>query len=352
MTRGTLIKRGLVGAGALSGAALLAACGSDSSGGSTAAGAAGGADAPAGGKKRTIIWAVAAIAPWNLNVDIGFIEACNALGWKYQKVGVPIAEYSPETVVSTIRRATQAKPDVLVTPGWVPGAYTALEEAQSKGILCLLNDANNSPDETRRLGLGHVGADEKANGAAMGQALIAAAKRAGKSSGTFLFGNQFPGNANLEAHGAGLKQAAGSDYEVVVYKEPIDPAESLAGFKAQITKIGDDLVGICPTQEAPVVKALRESGKQPGDIIVGSFEDAVPTLNLVKEGWVTASVSSQRYSWGFVSTMLANQALERGVAAREYMTGAQVIDATNVDPSLEQAAQFDSLAKQYNVKLA
>jgi ABC-type sugar transport system substrate-binding protein len=352
LTRSTLIRRGLGGAGILSGAALLAACGGSGDDSAAATTPVASSSAAAGGQKRKVIWAIPAIADWNLPVDIGFIEATKQLGWSYQKVGVPLAQYAPETVVSTIRQATEAKPDILVTPGYVPGAYPAIEAAQKQGILVMLNDANNDPDAGARLGLARIGADEVAGGVALGQALVAAAKKNGKTSGTFVFGNPFPGNENLEAHGRGLKQAAGRQYDVVVYKEPSDPADAIAGYKAQITRIGGDLVGLSVNAGAPAVKALQESGKKPGDIVLGNFEDDVAGLERIKQGWMTAVVTSQSYAWGFVPTMLAWQALERGLAPRDYLTGKQIIDASNVDEFARQADEREKLAKQYHVRLA
>ena len=351
LTRAALIKRGLVGAGALSGAAMLAACGDSSSNASTGTGT-GTASGGGLGRKRKVIWAVAALQPSFLPIEIGFIESCKLLGWNFQKVGVPVSQYSPEAVVSTIRQATQARPDVIVTPGWVEGAYTAIAEAQKQGIFVLLNDADNDPAASARLRLGHVGSDEKANGVVMGQALVKAAKAKGKTSGTFVFGNPFPGNANLEAHGAGLKEAVGGDYQVIEYREPVDPADAISGWKAQITKVGGDLVGIETTVETPVAQALRESGKQPGDVLVGTFNDVVTALDLLKQGWVTTIVAHQMYAWGFLPPMLAFQALERGVAPRSYVNAGEIVTADTVDAYREHAQQREDLAKQYGVKLA
>src|SRR3954447_19592401 len=70
------------------------------------------------GKARKLVW-VAAVDQWNLGVDVGFNEACKLLGWQYEKVGYPLAKYSAATHVDAIKRATIARPDVLVAPNWV-----------------------------------------------------------------------------------------------------------------------------------------------------------------------------------------------------------------------------------------
>jgi ABC-type sugar transport system substrate-binding protein len=353
MTRAGLLKRGLVGAGALSGAAFLAACGSGDASSGTVSAAAGAGDG-ATGKKRKLIWACAAFNPTFLDIEVGMVEACNMLGWDFQKVGVPVSQYSPEAVVSTARQAIQADPDVIVTAGWVKGAYAAYEEAQKKGITVVLNDSNNSPADGARLGLGFVGIDEKASGVKMGKAMMEVAQRNGKDSGTFIFGNPYPGNANVEAHGIGLREAVGDQYEVITYKEPSDPADIISGYKAQLTKVGDDLVGIQSNGLiAPLVKALQDSGKQPGEIVVGIFSDeTVAALELIKQGWLTFTADHQRYALGFLPAMLAYQSVERGIAPHMYVNDADLIDQSNVDTYIKFTTMREDLATKYKIKLA
>jgi ABC-type sugar transport system substrate-binding protein len=354
VTRLSFLRAGAAGAGTLAAGGLLAACGSGSSKTATAA-AAPQAGSAIAGQKRKVIWAIPAIAEWNQAVDVGFHDAATILGWDYQKVGVPIAEYSPTAVVNTINQAIQAKPDLLVTPGYVPGAYPAMANAQKQGILVMINDADNSPKQSAELGIAHVGSDEETGAFALGQTLAKAAQAAGHSSGVFLVSVPFAGNANLEAHVNGMKRGVGSAYRVEEFngKEGAgSAADSLSAYKAKMTQVGSSLVGIVTAGGDTGVLAVKEQGKKPGEILVGTFDEDEKVVQNIQAGWVTAAVSSQRYAWGYMPTMLAWQYFERGVEPRSYLTGRQIVDKATVDAFSKQINEISALAKKYNVRLS
>lgn len=377
---GVLTRRRLLrGAATMGGAVAVAgigACTSDDSEGTVALASDGKTAGPSAlasaaspavdglaGPGRSIIWALAAIAPWNLAVDVGFVEASRLLGWEYQKVGVPLEQYSPENVVNVVRRAIQARPDVLVTPGWIQGVYDAIADGQEQGILMMLNDANSFPDQAAELGVAHVGADEYSDGGALAEPLAQAATEAGKSEGTFIAGNPFPGNENLEARVRGAtdflndwNESNGTRFAVEQFNDQSgsDDAQAISLYKAKFTELGDDLAGLIAVGEnANVqVQALQERDFSPGDVALGAFEENERTYRSVMDGWVTATVGPQRYAMGFVATMIAWQALQRGVDPRSYRTGSQVVDAQTVEQALEQRLLIEELAQEYGVRLS
>jgi len=151
--KGRFSRRGLLlGGGATLGSLALMGAPGGLAGASAAAGI-GYEGVPHHGPKRLVIWALAAIADWNVSYDVGFNDAVRFLGWEYRKIGLPIAQYSAITHVEMINRAIQLHPDVLVTPDWVEGVGAAVQAALKKGIYVIINNALNYPDQIRALGL-------------------------------------------------------------------------------------------------------------------------------------------------------------------------------------------------------
>lgn len=353
----------LTGAAAFAGAGLVAACGSG--GGTTSATATTAGETIGSGKKRKVVWALAAIAPWNLDTDIGFIEATKQLGWEYQKVGIPIAQYSPENVVRVINQAVLTEPDVLVTPAWVPGVAQAAEEAQKKGILVIFNNANNIPRDSERLDIAFNGSDERAAGAKMGGLFAEQLARAGKRSGKVIAGVGFAGNANLNERVYGAEDAIkehnaknGTSFEVELFVDDSGRGteNAINAYKAKMLQVGDDLVGflIAGGQSSllGLLPALRSSGRQPGDYVIGLWDESEDGTRAVKDGWAFAIVTPDGYVQGYLPVFQAWEQLERGGHVGGYDSGGLIIDESNVDASLERRRTMNELGKKYGVKLA
>jgi ABC-type sugar transport system substrate-binding protein len=365
-TRAGVSRKHFLGtAGAASAAAFLAACGGSSSDGTTSAVAAGGgANVPDAPRDLTVVWALAAIGSVNTPHDVGFNDATRLVGWKYRKVGVPVSQYSPENVVKVINQAAVSRPDVLVTPGWVPGVYDAVADAQEKGILVILHMQNKLPEKARELGLTFVGADSRLSGQALGNALLKELLDRGQRSGVFLGGNTYPGNVDVEERLRGVEDAIGvfnrEHGTSFTYTEFVDAASDAAKgaalYKAKMTQVGPSLVALVGEGSAIAVnqqQALLQQGKQPAEILVGGFDTDGEMPRLLKSKWVTATVDSNFYAQAFLPVMLAWQQKARGVApGSSYSSGYTLITQENLTEELERLDQISSLAKTYGVKVA
>lgn len=317
------------------------------------------------GPKRKVIWALAAIAEWNLPVDVGFIEATRMVNWDYQKVGLPISQYSPENVVNVVNRAAATKPDVLVTPAWVPGVASAAEAAQKAGILVLFNNANNISDDAARLGIAYVGADEYSGGRSIGRPFGQALTTGGARSGTVVGGLAFAGNENLENRLRGAKDAIdeynsanGTDFQVerFIDKSGEGQEQALTAYKTKIRQLGDNLVGfLLPGGDAALaglLPALKEVGVKPGELPIGSWDVSQRSTQAVADGWVVAIVDKQDYVTGFLPVLQAWAELERGFAARDYDTGGVLVDKTNLEESLRREEEIAAKANEFNIRVS
>ena len=364
--RGFLEAAGLVGIGGL---ALSACGGGDDDTGTGTASASGTATAASGaaagllGEPKKVIWALAAIAPWNLQLDVGFTEATRTLGWEYQKVGVPIAQYSAESVVNVVSRAAAARPDVLVTPAWVPGLEKVVRKAQDDGILVMFNNANNLPELSNELGIAFIGADEYEGGKALAPVLFEAMRRAGKSDGVVLGGLPFPGNDNVEMRLEGardglmeLNRLHGTNFE---YERFIDGsargnAPAQTAYRAKLRHLGDDgVAGILSISDVNgVIPALRSSGVEPGEVPIGTWDLLESTITGIEQGWVAGTVNAQPYQQGYMPVMLAWQEFERGQTPRDYDSGGAIVTQATIAATARAEAVIRDKAKEYDIKLS
>ena len=316
------------------------------------------------GPKRTVIWAIAAIAPWNEPVDVGFNNAARIVGWDYRKVGVPIAQYSAESHVNVIKRAILTKPDVLVTSWWVKGVGPALADAQKAGIFVMSNDADNFREDRNALGIAHVGTDGYQNGIQLGERLADVLTKKGKKSGVVLFGNPYPGNENIEVRGKGIDAALkswnkghGTSFTLDNFGDQSDTSAATSSglYGAKLTKFGNDLVaaaGVATGWPTIFIDALKTKGRKPGDVVLGAFRSDPPALKGVKSGWITASADESYYPVGFVTAMLAWQQLQRLAAPNDYFTGRSLIDKSNLAGIEKREAVIHQLSKRYGVRLS
>jgi len=349
---------GVAGLGALAMASGLGACTTNSTQTGAAASSAG------TGKKRKIVWAIAAIGDWNLPVDVGFNDAARLIGWDYTKVGLPLAQYSAENQVNVLERAVLTKPDVLVTDWWVKGEADPLAKAQQAGIFCMACDADNFPEDRTKLGIAWVGSDFRANGHALGLRLAAEVIKKGKTSGTFLFGVASPGNANVEDRGKGINDAVqewnqthGTSFTYERFPDQAAGEASVSSglYSAKITQLGSKLVaaaGDATSWPTIIINTLKAKGFSAGQVTLGAFRADPPAINGLKDGWITASADESFYPFGYVTTMLAWQYFERGMQPSDYKTGGGLIDSTNLAAIEAREAKIQQLAKEYKVKLS
>jgi ABC-type sugar transport system substrate-binding protein len=357
-SRRGLLLGGAAGAGSL---ALLGAGGGSAIAGNVAAGS-GITSVPSHGPKRLVIWAIAAIADWNLSYDVGFNDAVRFLGWEYRKVGVPIAQYSALTHVEMINRAIQVRPDVLVTVDWVEGVGAAVQTAMKQGIYVVINNALNFPAQIRSLGLAYVGADEFQKGVTAGNLLAAALAKAGKTSGTIISGNPYPENANVQDRVLGAisaisawNKAHNTSFQVVQLADNSGtaPVAAIGLWKAKITQVGPSFVGIFASADQStqaVVRAVQEKGFTPGQYPIGSVDISSASLTQIKEGWILNAVDAGFYMQGWLPVMLAWQALQRGYpTAGVYDTSGAPITQANLSAAQHAINLQLALAKQYGV---
>jgi ABC-type sugar transport system substrate-binding protein len=319
---------------------------------------------PSRGKPRTLVWALAAIGAWNLSYDVGFYDACNFLGWKYKKVGMPLADYSASTVVQVISQAIQLKPDVLVTPLWVEGEGPLLAEAQNKGIYVMCNNANNFPDDLTKLNIPYVGGDFFAMGQKSAAVLLQTLAKLGKKSGVILMANDYPENLNITDRVLGAEaainqwnKAKGTNFTYVQLNDNSanDQTGAINLWRAKIVQLGKSLVAAFPaayTSQTAAVTALQGLGYHAGQLPMAAIDITTETLQQLQAGWVECVVDSGYYMSGWLPTMIAWQVLERDfpISGSFDASGAAITRSTVAGAIAANNLQT-KLGKSYGVAL-
>jgi ABC-type sugar transport system substrate-binding protein len=320
---------------------------------------------PQRGKSRTVIWALAAIADWNLSYDVAFNDACRFLGWTYKKVGVPIAQYSASSVVQVLNQAIQVRPDVLVTPDWVEGQGAVLEQAQKQGVLVICNNANNYQDQLTSLNIPYVGPNYTEMGQKAGSALVEALSATGKKEGTILIGNPYPQNSNIEDRVIGATQVIdswnhshGTDFKYVQLADNsgADPVGAISLWRAKLTQLGSAFIaGFAAADQSTqaAVKAYQGQGWHPGKYPLAAIDISTASLQQFQQGWLVDLVDEGYYYQGWWPVMIAWQTLERDfpVSGTFDSTGA-ALTKSQLPQEIRANQQQNALGKAYGVTLS
>ena len=329
----TLSRRRALQAGAIGALAVgLAACGSSAASAVASAGAS--------GPKRSLVWISHSVGEWNLEVDVGFRDFCDAAGWTYQKLGVTSGTYSVQENVNAINTAVQKKPDVMISTMINAALEAPLQAAQQAGILVILNNAVIA-DIAAKNNWVYVGADSYFEGQLCGTTLANAVIAGGRKDGTFVFGNLEPGNPDIENRKKGVEdgvasvnKTAGSSFTVEEFADNAHNAgQSIPLYQAQIQRLGDKLAAIVGGGQPSVENAYQaevKSNVAAGKIPVGGIDISTIILEGVTKGYVLLSVDQQLYNQGYMAAATAWSTLERLTQPCAVNTGTAVANKSSV----------------------
>lgn len=305
------------------------------------------------GQKRSLVWISHSVGEWNLEVDIGFHDFMDPLGWSYQKLGVTSGTYSVQENVNAINTAIQKKPDVIISTMINEALEAPLQEAQKAGILVILNNAVIA-DLAAKNNWVYVGADSYLEGQLCGTALGNNLVAAGRKDGTFVFGNLEPGNPDIENRKKGVEDgitsvnaASGANFTVEEFADNAHNAgQSIPLYQAQIQRLGDKLAAFVGGGQPSVENAWQaeqQSGLTPGKVPVGGIDISPVILDGITKGYVLLSIDQQLYNQGYMAAATAWSALERLTQPCAVNTGTGV---ANKDTVQSFTAHVDLMQKR------
>ncbi|WP_138466678.1 sugar ABC transporter substrate-binding protein [Poseidonocella sp. HB161398] len=252
----------------------------------------------------------------------------------YDNLGVDAAEL--------IRQAISQGADAIVGPDWVPEAMDpAFQAVTEAGIPLIIYNAGGLEAADRLGAMNYIGSDDYENGKAAGEYF------AEHGIMKLVCINTLPGASNIEDNCAGMNDGiagAGGEGETL----PL-PATSFGNatavaqaVKAYLLK-NPDVGGIYTIGNVDAnasINGVMQAGKI-GRVQVGGLNMDETILANIKDGKQMFAIDQQGYMQGYMAVSILNAHVNFGLSipTREILTGPGIVDAGNVDATLEGVKQ-------------
>jgi ribose transport system substrate-binding protein len=195
--------------------------------------------------------------------------------------------------IAAVDQVCAQKPDgVIVRGGWDPSLTESVKKCLELGVPTVVDDGD-LPDSGR---LAYIGTIWTQVGVAQAKKMMEALPNGGKLGLMSIInaGNMREGVAGFKAY---LEANGGGKYEIVANEDDGGDAAKAAQVTAAILAAHPDIAGLAGFDSesgAGIVTALREAGKNPGDIKVTAMEQTPDFFKTAKEGWVDGIVVQNR----------------------------------------------------------
>ncbi|WP_379690135.1 substrate-binding domain-containing protein [Halomicroarcula sp. GCM10025817] len=290
-------------------------------------------------------------------VIAGMNDALNKLGWTGEFVGPNGNNQSKQVeIMNTKISSLEANHDLLGTTVLDASSYAApVKRAMDKGVTVVqYNTTVNDWDfdfmmEEFGNVLPYVGQNQFPAGNAVG---ITAYEKAQEKLGsdtqlTVLPCIGVPGHPALQARTDGIVNAIGAQDNVEVLEQlnvstDVSQATTRVNDAYQANNDINVILGSGFWGPAAAAKLVENEGLQ-DEIIVGGFDLPESTLNGIQNGTVTFTVGQDPYSQGFQPVMLGYEYVDRGIPMKDYITGVEIVDESNVEFAVQRSGSWPDL---------
>jgi len=247
--------------------------------------------------------------------------------------------------IAAVDQVCAQKPSGVSVVGWDPSLTESVNKCLEQGVPTVTDDAD-LPDSKR---LSFIGTDWTQIGIAQAKRLMEVLPNGGKLAMMSIINSSNMREAvagftsYIEANGSGK-------YQIVANEDDGGDAQKAAQVTAAILAAHPDIAGLAGFDSesgAGIVAALREAGKNPGDVKVTAMEQTPDFFKTAKEGWVDGIVVQNRelfiyYAIKMLHDYNTNALKTAGLAAQDggrpipprLDTGLVVVTADNVDKVL------------------
>ncbi|MBA3416796.1 MAG: substrate-binding domain-containing protein [Chloroflexia bacterium] len=295
---------------------------------------------------RNVIFVTHDDNPFFVPVRAGFEEFGTMAGWETQWIGPPAHDE-----VATLQYqldAIAARPMAVGFTRVNTAQFDdAIRQAQEEGIFVILY--NTASDGYQELNVAYVGQEFIPAGIESGlQAARHAREITGRTDGTIVLGTIAPGHSALDARMEGARQGIaqyneenGTTFTTEDLTTSTDPAEAIARLDAKWAADGDRIVGFA---HADFVHAqtgiwIEQAGLE-GQFANGGFDLVPEVLTAIQNGTAQWSIAQNPYAQGWVTSSLIHMGAARGYPPFSYDTGAEIVDAANIEAVVEREQQF------------
>jgi len=195
--------------------------------------------------------------------------------------------------ISAVDQVCAQKPSgVSVVGGWDPSLTEPVKRCLEAGVPTVVDDGD-LPDSGR---LAYIGTIWTQVGVAQARKMMEVLPDGGQLAMTSIInaGNMREAVAGFTAY---IEANGGGKYEIVANEDDGGDAQKAAQVTAALLAAYPDLKGIAGFDSesgAGIVTALREAGKNPGDIKVTAMEQTPDFFKTAQEGWVDGIIVQNR----------------------------------------------------------
>ncbi|MFB6105997.1 MAG: substrate-binding domain-containing protein [Halobacteriaceae archaeon] len=282
----------------------------------------------------------------------GMHDAARQLGWTGQFSG-PTSGFSVEKQVSLMESGLSNNPDVMITTVADASAYDkVIQRALDNDVTVVLYNTNAYTRKTMRekfgRALAYTGQNQLGAGYACGLAFVDKVKSNIDDPGKVTIGTCCPGHSALSKREQGIKMAVQNETDWTI-TETINYTgnsnEGVSKLQNHITA-NPDLDGIAGTDAFTwfIGSAIKKQDKV-GDIVGGGFDLTSDTLQFISDGVLQWTTGQDPYSQGYIPTVQAFEYLDRGMPPKDYLTGAEIIESSNIDFAQSRSGGWGDLLK-------
>lgn len=242
--------------------------------------------------------------------------------------------WDPQKMLVQANEALAALPDAIAIMGHpgVDAMSTFLANAKADGIVVIATDTN-----LPGTGVNYFGADSYgAGGNLADMAIKAGSLEAGAR--VLVYGAFIEGAAGaITAKGTVDKlNELGMSVDTLQWSQEqvLDPALSVPVLVAYLESNPDTKAILVPGHggvTAVLAKVLADAGKQPGEIIAAGFDISTPSIQGVRDGYITAVLDQQPYLQGFYGVLSAVLQKKYGLGGVTMYTSTGAMTKDNVD---------------------
>jgi simple sugar transport system substrate-binding protein len=254
------------------------------------------------------------------------------------------SKWNSETMIQQLREAIAAKPQGIAMMGH-PGnaAIMALAEEASKAGIKMMYQNVPVDDVVAKFGGGYVGAQQKAQGRALGEEALR--RYAFKAGDVALVISDFAQieRAQRELGIVEVFEAAGM--KVVKLQQPEEmKGDPNAGIPIIVAALaanpGTKVIAYAGGQQLGTAPAyMKAAGKKPGEIINISFDTSPQIIQAFKDGWVQLTADQQPFQQGYLPILNLCQQVVLGLSPINVDTGAGFVTPENYESVAKLAEQ-------------
>lgn len=275
---------------------------------------------------------------------VGMARIAEELGVRVVVAGP--TDFDVPGFIAAVDQVCAQKPSgVSVVGGWDPSLTEPVKRCMEQGVPTVVDDGD-LPDSGR---LAYIGTNWTQVGVAQARKMMEMLPDGGKIGMMSIInaGNMREAVAGFQAY---FEANGGGKYEIVANEDDKGDAQEAARVTAAILAAHPDISGLAGFDSesgAGIVTALREAGKNPGDVKVTAMEQTPDFFKSAKEGWVDGIVVQNRELFIYYAVKLLhdyniNGLKSAGLSAADggrpipdtVDTGVLLVTADNVDKVL------------------